>query len=669
MIPKKILTEIERLRAEIAEHDRRYYLENAPVVSDEEYDRLMRRLAELEKKHPEARSPNSPTQRVSGSAAEQFKPVKHAAPMLSIGNVYNEEELREWHERVLRLLPPGEKPEFLIEAKIDGLSCALSYEKGRLTRAATRGDGEVGEDVTANVRALRSIPLALAGPAPERLELRGEVFLTYSDFERINAAEREAGLEGFVNARNCAAGSLRQKDPRVTARRRLRFFAHSFGLWEGGTKLGSQSEFLETCLALGIPVSPYKLVVKEIEDAIAYYHKFGEKELPKLPFPADGLVVKINSFALQRRLGATAKSPRWAAAFKYPAQQASTEVLDILFSVGRTGAITPVAKLAPVFCAGVTISSATLHNFSEMERLGVKVGDQVLIERAGEVIPKVVKVNLEARKGREKEVSPPKKCPSCGGPVAKEEEYVAYRCDNPSCPAQIKRRLLHFASRPALDIQGLGEAAVEQLVSSGRVEDIAQIYTLSKEYLLELELFADKKAQNLIDQIAASKSRPLSKLLFGLGIRHVGEKTAETLAYLYDLEELMKAPVSELEKIREVGPVVAEAVAKFFSSGKIQELLNKLGRAGLNLKKMEPRTSSSALDGKSFVFTGELSSMTREEAEEKVKNLGAQTSASVSSKTGYVVAGQAPGSKLDKARKLGVRVLTEEEFLKLIQSE
>ncbi len=665
MAPKKTPAEIERLRAEIREHDRRYYVEDAPTISDTEYDRLMKRLQDLEAAHPESAAPDSPTRRVAGAASSDFKPARHAAPMLSLDNAYGEDEVRDWHKRVLKGLPPGDRPEFVVEAKIDGLSCALTYEDGRLTRAATRGDGEVGEDVTANVRTMRSIPLLLGGPAAERLEVRGEIFLNFEDFRRINEAEEKAGREPFVNPRNCAAGSLRQKDPSVTAGRRLRFFAHSYGLWQGGPPLASHGEFLDSCRRAGLPVGPVRERFTDLERLIAYFTEFKETVMPGLPFAVDGLVVKVDSYARQARLGATAKSPRWAIAFKYPAQQASTTVSDVVYSVGRTGAITPVAKLAPVFCGGVTISSVTLHNFAEVERLGVRVGDRVLIERAGEVIPKVVKVVERARRGRV--IEPPAACPSCGGRVVREEEFVAYRCDNPSCPAQVKRRLLHFASRPALDIQGLGEQVVDQLVDSGRVKDVAGLLALTKQDLLGVELFADKRAENLLAQIEACRKRPLDKLLYGLGIPHVGEKTAETLAAAFDLESLASAEAAELERIPEVGPIVAGAVASFFRSPEVRRLLAALKKEGLDFSRLAPRAAGAKFAGKTFVFTGELKAMTREEAEEKAKALGAKTSGSVSAKTSYVVAGEAAGSKLRKARELGVAVLTEDEFLELLR--
>jgi len=656
-------TDIEALRAEIREHDRRYYLLDNPAVSDYEYDRLLARLKELEATHPELASSDSPTQRVGGGVLADFKPVTHAAPMLSLDNAYEESAVRAWDERVRKNLPPGEAPSYVVEPKIDGLSCALTYEDGLLIRAATRGDGETGEDVTANARTLRAIPLRLEGAAPQRLELRGEVYMTFADFEKVNEDEKRAGREPFANPRNCAAGSLRQKDSSVTAGRRLRFTAHSYGIWEG-REPSAHSEFLGLCRTLGVPANSYERCA-DVDAVAAYYARFRKSLMPKLSYAVDGLVVKVDSFAQQRRLGFTARSPRWGIAFKYPAQQATSVVKAVEFSVGRTGAITPVAKVEPVFCAGVTISSVTLHNFAEIARLGVRVGDRVLIERAGEVIPKVVKVVDKAAKGAA--VLPPSQCPDCGAPVIREEGLVAYRCDNVSCPAQLRRTLEHFASRPAMDIVGLGDAAVDQLVSRGLVKDVADVYGLKKEHLLGLELFADKKADNLLSQIEASKAQTLNRVLFGLGIRHVGEKTAETISERMDLDGLLKASVEDFQAVPDVGPVVAASLHSFFASSEGRALVSRLQASGLSMKKPERKVASGApLAGMTFVFTGEMSSLTREEAEEKVKSLGGKASGSVSSKTTYLVAGEAAGSKLKKALALGVKVLSEEEFKRIL---
>jgi DNA ligase (NAD+) len=655
--------ELADLRAEILEHDRRYYLLDDPTISDTEYDRLMARLKELEAARPDLVSPDSPTQRVAGGLASDFKPVRHAAPMLSLDNAYEEADIRAWDERVRRNLPPGEAPSYLVEPKIDGLSCALTYENGVLVRAATRGDGETGEDVTANARTIRAIPLRLHGDAPKRLELRGEVYMNFADFEKINEDEKAAGREPFVNPRNCAAGSLRQKDPGITATRRLRFTAHSYGVWEGAEP-SSHAGFLRLCGGFGIRANSYERC-GDIDAVVAYYARFRETLMPKLAYAVDGLVVKVDSFAQQKRLGFTARSPRWGMAFKYPAQQATTTVIGVEYSVGRTGTVTPVAKLEPVFCAGVTISSVTLHNFEEVERLGLKIGDRVLIERAGEVIPKVVKV---VEKGRKRAaIAAPKKCPDCGSPVVQEEGMVAYRCDNPSCPAQLRRTLEHFASRPAMDIVGLGDSAVDQLVSEGLVKDVAGIYDLKKEQLLQLELFADKKADNLLAQIEASKSKTLDRVLNALGIRQVGEKTAEVLAELFDIDRLLSASEADFQAAPDVGPIVAKSLHAFFSSKAGQDLVARLRAHGLTMAKPERKVVHGApFAGKTFVFTGALTLFTREEAEEKVKSLGGKASGSVSAKTSYVIAGEDAGSKLKKAQTLGVPVLTEKQFQEML---
>lgn len=661
--------ELESLRADIREHDRRYYLLDAPTVSDTEYDKLMARLKELEAAHPELVSADSPTQRVGGGVASDFRPVKHVEPMTSLDNAYEEADIRAWDERVRKNLPPGETPEYLVEPKIDGLSCALTYEKGVLVRAATRGDGETGEEVTANARTIRNVPLRFLGPAakhPDFLEIRGEVYMTLADFERVNEEQKRAGREPFVNPRNCAAGSLRQKDPKITAVRHLRFTAHSYGKWTGIPEPASQSGFLEHAQALGfVSNAPFSKIFRDIDGVLRYRDEYRERIMPRLGFAIDGLVIKVDSFAQQRRLGFTARSPRWGIAYKYPAQQATSTVNDVIFSVGRTGTITPVAKVEPVFCAGVTISSVTLHNFDEIQRLDLRKGDRVLIERAGEVIPKIVKV-VERPKKRTV-IGVPKKCPDCGSPVVKEEGQVAYRCDNPSCPAQLRRTLEHFASRAAMDIVGLGDSAVDQLVERGMVKDVADVYNLTKEQLLDLELFAEKKAENLLAQIEASKRQPLDRVINALGIRHVGEKTAEVLAERFDMDQLLAADPETFQSVADIGPIVAESLHAFFSSGAGKQLIKRLRAAGVEMPKRERRVAAGApFSGMTFVFTGELTAFTREEAEEKVKSLGGKASGSVSSKTTYLVAGEAAGSKLNKAHALGVRVLTEKQFQEML---
>ncbi len=657
--------EIEALRTEILRHERLYYGSDAPEVTDGEFDALMNRLKALEAAHPEFASEDSPTRRVGGERSNTFSPVPHRIPMLSLDNCYSPEEFRDWYARVEKGLK-GEPFELVVEAKIDGLSCSVEYENGKLVRASTRGDGATGEDVTLNVRTIRSVPLKLGlSHAPRLFEARGEVYMEKKDFEAIREESLAAGEEPFVNPRNAAAGSLRQKDPGVTARRRLKFIVHSYGYLEGMVEPDSHWEYLNICRGLGYNISTLgNRVCRGAEEVLEYYVKYAEERF-NLPYEIDGLVIKVDSLRQQRLLGFTAKSPRWAIAFKYPAQQATTTVKDVEFSVGRTGAITPVAELEPVKCGGVTISSATLHNFDEIERLGLKIGDKVVIERAGEVIPKVLKVVPGARTGAEKTIHPPKACPSCGSELFRDEEEVALRCVNPSCPVQFKRSLLHFASRDAMNIDGFGESSAEQLVEKGLVKGFPDIYRLKKEDLLGLELFKDKKADNLLAQIKKSKEQPLSRLIYALGIRHIGEKNARVLArHFKTLPAFMAAGMAELSRIGDIGPVIAGAVVEFFKSDSTRRLAGEL--AGLGLRADEPeRSADGALAGKTFVFTGELKALTRAEAEELVRGLGGKETSSVSAKTSYVVAGSDPGSKYGKAKKLGVAILSEEEFLKL----
>lgn len=660
--------EISALRDEIRRHERLYYVLDRPEITDAEFDALMRRLRELEAAYPQYASDDSPTRRVGGERSNTFAPVPHRVPMLSLDNCYSEEEFMDWHARIVKGLG-GEKFELAVEAKIDGLSCSIEYAGGRLTRASTRGDGETGEDVTLNVRTIGAVPLSLPAGAPDDFEARGEVYLDKRDFESLVKEALAAGEEPFVNPRNAAAGSLRQKDPAVTAERRLKFFAHSYGHLAAGAEPASHWEYLERCRELGFPVSSVRKLCGGAVEVVDFYRDHAEKRF-SLPYEIDGLVVKVNSLKQQKLLGFTAKSPRWAIAFKYPAQQAVTRVLGVDFSVGRTGAVTPVAQLEPVKCGGVTISSATLHNFDEIARLGLKIGDRVVIERAGEVIPKVVRADASARDGSERNIVPPKKCPSCGSELFKDEEEVALRCVNPSCPAQLRRSLLHFASRDAMRIEGLGESSVDQLLARGLLKSFPDIYRLKKEDLLGLELFKDKKAGNLLAEIARSKEQPLSRLIYALGIRHIGEKSGRTLAeHFRTMKAFMDAGPEELAKVPDVGPVVAEAVSEFFKSAATRSMIGELESLGLRMDEPERASSGNKLDGRTFVFTGELKGMTRSEAQARVRGLGGKETSSVSAKTSYVVAGADPGSKLDKARKLGVKVLTEEEFLKLLAGE
>ncbi|OGS21768.1 MAG: hypothetical protein A2252_06470 [Elusimicrobia bacterium RIFOXYA2_FULL_39_19] len=670
-----IKTQIEALRIEIKHHDYHYYVLNQPEISDTEYDKLYKGLETLEKLHPDLITPDSPTQRVSGQAVKEFKTVRHSAPMLSLENTYSPEEIKEWHIRIAKILP--DKPfEFIVEPKIDGISCAVTYTSGILTMGATRGDGETGEDITLNIKTIRSIPLSLTLPEhtsafPRTFEARGEVFIDKSDFNCINETFLNKGEQVFANARNAAAGSLRQKDPKITAERKLKFFVHSFASLNSELKFETHWDFLKTCRNFGLMTIDKTKLCKTIDEAVAYCLKMQEQR-DKLPFDIDGMVIKVNSLSQRETLGTTMKSPRWAIAYKFPARQATTKVINIRVQVGRTGAITPVADLEPVECAGVIISHATLHNFDEISRLDVRIGDTVLIERAGEVIPKVIKVIETKRTGHEKKVKVPEKCPECSGNIIREkEEEVAYRCINPSCPAQLAGALLHFAKREAMDIEGLGASAVNQLVEKKIVNSFDEIYSLNKETLIELDLFKDKKAQNLLDAIEKSKKQPLSRLLFAFGIRNAGEKAARTLAENFiTLDSVIKASAEDLTNIKEIGPVMAESIKNFFSQSKTKTLIDKLKSAGINTTEPKENIPKGGIfSGKTFVFTGELKTLSRSEAEKQARKLGGQTSSSVSKNTSFVVAGENAGSKLSKAQKLNIKIITETEFLTMAKKE
>lgn len=656
---------IERLRETIRRHDYRYYVLNHPEISDAEYDALLRELASLEAQAPTLITPDSPTQRVGGTPDEAFRPVRHASPMLSLDNAFSEEEVGAWHERVLKGLE-GREPTYTVELKIDGVSLALTYVRGGLVRAATRGDGTTGEEVTANAKTIRAIPLRLTGRPPRRMEVRGEVYMTLAEFTRYNATAKREGGEVFANPRNAAAGSLRQKDPAVTAARPLKFFVHSYGRVEG-SRFATHWEFLQACRSYGLPIVEDAARCDSYEEVWRRCRQ-AEARRDRLAYEADGVVVKVNELAAQERLGTTHKSPRWAIAYKFPAHQATTRVVDVLHSVGRTGTITPVAQLTPVSCGGVTISSATLHNYDEVERLGVKIGDQVVVQRAGEVIPQVLQVVERRRTGKERAIRPPTTCPACGGTVTKEkEEEVAYRCINPACEAQLMRLVLHFGSREAMDIEGLGEVVVEELVRRALIHDAADLYRLTEQDLRDLPLFAERKAQKLLEAIAASRTRGLARLLYALGIRHVGEKAALDLAEHFGfMDRVLEADAAALQEVPGIGPVVAEAVTQFFRQPQTRALIRKLEASGVVMKDATPR-GPRPLAGKTFVFTGGLSAMSRPDAEALVRRLGARASSSVSRKTDYVVVGDSPGSKLEQAKKLGVKVIDEAQFQKLLE--
>ncbi len=659
--------EIDKLRKEIREHDYKYYVLDSPEISDHEYDSLMRRLIDLEKKHPEYSSSDSPTQRVGGDPAEGFSTVRHHEKMFSLDNTYSFQEIGQWADRVKKGLKEDERPDFVAELKIDGVSVNLTYRNGELLVGALRGDGEIGEDVTGNIKTIRAIPLRFIGSGyPEMIEIRGEAFMSRKDFKAINKERKAQGEALFANPRNASAGTLKTLDPKIVAGRRLLFFAHSLGSFKG-ISFTSQKEFLDTVKSWGIAVNPHTVLCKDI-DAVVEYCRYWQQNRETLDYEIDGIVIKVNSKPQQKKLGATLKSPRWAIAYKFPAQQAVTRLTNIAVSVGRTGVVTPVAELEPVECSGVTISNATLHNFDEIVRLGVRVGDKVVIERAGDVIPKIVKVLTDKRKGNEKKFNVPVVCPSCGSRIVKEkEEEVAYRCLNVSCPSQLEKRLIHFASRPCMDIEGMGESVVHQLIEKGLVKDFSDIYSLKKSDLLGLELFKERKAENLLEGIKESKGKPLARLIFGFGIRHVGQKAALILAERFKtIDGLMSADFSDISSIHEIGEVIARSVCEFFKPKEIRHLIEKLKKDGVCMRQPHREGVVSAVAGKSFVVTGELDGFSRSQAEELIISHGARSSNSVSKKTDYCVVGKNPGSKFAAAKKLNVKIIEEEEFKKLM---
>ena len=661
---------ITKLREEIRRHDELYYVNNSPEISDREYDELLERLQKLEQDHPELITPDSPTQRVGGRPAEGFPEVVHSRQMLSLDNSYNIDELRAFDERC-RKLADGHPLVYVAELKIDGLSLSLQYADALLVRGVTRGDGRIGEDVTQNARTIRSIPLRLKSDAKlidKNIEVRGEVFIPRDVFEKTNAEREEQGEPRFANPRNAAAGAIRQLDSRLVARRKLDMFVYDLFVGGGRKPFPTHWEALEWLQQAGFRVNPHRKRCETIDEVIDFAN---EKEALRddLGYEIDGLVVKVNSTALQDEFGATSKAPRWAIAYKYPARQASTQVLDIKVQVGRTGALTPVAYLEPVFLAGTTVSRATLHNEDEIERLGVKIGDWVMIEKSGEIIPKVLSVVTSKRTGKEKDFEPPKECPVCGGLISRIEGEVVARCVAADCHAQLMGRLLHFASRRAMRIEGLGESLAQQLVSANLVKDVGDLYSLTLEQVAGLERMAKKSATNLLEQIEASKHRELSNLIYALGIRHVGERTAGILAHeAGSLQRLAEMTVEELDAIPEIGLTVAESVRDWFDDEGNRALCDRLGAAGI--KTEAARASSAALDerfaGKQFVLTGTLTSFTRDEAKALIETRGGRVNSSVSKKTDYVIAGEAAGSKLEKAQSLGVAVLDEDAFKELL---
>jgi DNA ligase (NAD+) len=659
---------IEHLRREIEEHNYRYYTLDQPTIPDAEYDALFRELQRLEQEHPELATQESPTRRVGARAAAAFAPVAHRVPMLSLDNAFGEDDLRAFHRRVCERLG-RDSVDYAAEPKLDGLAVNLVYQDGRLAQAATRGDGAVGEDVTANIRTIRSLPLRLRRDAapPVLVEVRGEVFIRTEDFRRLNREQADAGEKQFANARNAAAGSLRQIDPRVTAHRPLSFLAYGIGAIDGPLPCARQSELLGWLRSLGLPVSTLAERVRGLDGCIGYYRRMGELR-PRLPFEIDGVVFKVDVIADQERLGFVTRAPRWAIAMKYPPQEARTRVLGIDVQVGRTGVLTPVARLEPVSVGGVTVTNATLHNEDEVRRKDVRVGDLVTVRRAGDVIPEVTGVDLSGRRPGARRFTLPDTCPVCGAPVERSEGEAVARCSGGlHCPAQAMQTILHFAGRRAMDIDKLGERIVEQLFENGLVRDVADLYRLDAATLAGLERMGPKSAQNLVDAIARSRATRLDRFLFALGIRDVGEATARALAtHFGSLEAVMDATPEALLEVPDVGPVVAGHIHAFMRDPRNRDVIRRLLDAGIHWPAPARSTISDPLHGRTFVLTGTLTSMTRNEAKERLEARGARLSGSVSKRTDFVVAGAEPGSKLDKARQLGVAVLDEQQFLALL---
>ncbi len=664
----KIKNRIDELRSEINEHNYRYYVLDAPVISDAQYDKLLRELQALEQQHPQLITPDSPTQRVGAAPAMELGEVRHKPPMMSMDNAFDETEAREWDERVRKGLGTDSNVHYAAEPKFDGTSISLRYEDGVLASAGTRGDGTTGEDVTQNVRTIRSVPLRLHGKGwPKLLEVRGEIVIPKKDFEKLNAEQLKQGGKVFANPRNAAAGSLRQLDSRITASRPLSFIPWGLGEVSGGDVPAHYSGVVEKLRDWGFPVTNLFKKVQGADGCLKYYAEIGAKR-DRLPFEIDGVVYKVDDLTAREKLGFTARAPRWAIAHKFPAQEETTVVEAIEAQVGRTGVLTPVAVLKPVHVGGVTVTHATLHNQDEVERKDVRIGDTVIIRRAGDVIPEVVGVVSEKRPHATKKWHMPRQCPACESEVVREEGEAAHRCmGGLFCPAQRMGALLHFASRRAMDIEGLGDKLVEQLVTQGVVKTVADLYRLKKDALAGLDRMGDKSAQNLVDQIVKSKTATLPRLLHALGIPQVGEATALALAkHFGDLDPILDAGEEQLQEVEGIGPNVAAEIRSFFHQKHNREVIAKLVKAGVHWPKIVVDRKSLPLAGKTFVLTGTLASLSRDEAKEKLQALGAKVASSVSKKTDYVIIGEEAGSKADKARELGIAMLGEEEFLKLI---
>lgn len=654
---------IEKLREEIRKHDYHYYVLDDPLISDAEYDRLMQELKELEEKYPELVTPDSPTQRVGGEVLDKFGTYQHRIPLLSLDNAFSMEDLREFDRRVRKV---EDNPSYMAELKIDGVSIALVYKEGLLTAAATRGDGFTGEEVTANVRTIKAVPLKLKDKL--NLEVRGEIYMPKEAFARLNQEKEEKGEKIFANPRNAAAGSLRQLDPRITEKRNLSVFVYDI-LYIEGKEIKSQDEALAFLKEQGFPVNPCCRLCRDIDEVYEYCLAYQEKR-HELPYEIDGVVIKLNPFPPREVLGFTAKSPRWAVAFKFPPEQKETVVKDVEINVGRTGIIAPTAILEPVSLAGTVVSRASLHNFDLVREKDIRIGDTVIVHKAGDIIPEIIAPVKEKRTGREKEIEIPEYCPVCGSKAVKRDEEVAVRCENINCPARLKESLIFFASRDAMDIEGMGPAVVEQLVDRGLVKSIDDIYRLKAEDIAALERMGKKSASNLIAAIEESKKRPLHRLITALGIRHIGARTAKTLTgYIRDIEGFTAVTKEELLKIPEVGEKMAESIIHFFSQPQNIAMIDSLKELGVNTREEEERSTGGVLQGKTVVITGTLSRFSRKEAEELVERAGGKAAGSVSRKTDMVVVGENPGSKYQKALELGVPVVNEEEFLRILGME
>ena len=660
--------EIELLRKTIHEHDYKYYVKNSPSISDREYDSLYYRLKELERKYPQWVTSDSPTQRVGGKVEQRFQPIAHPVPMLSLDNTYNVDEVRAFHQRIIKGLPDvaEDSIEYTVELKIDGLAVALTYEAGRLVRGATRGDGKKGEDITANLKTIRSIPLEISSEPFKKIEVRGEVYMPKKEFQRLNTIREMEGESPFANPRNAAAGALRVLDPAITDSRKLGIFIYTVGFLDNNI-CKTHLELQQTLASLRFPINEHNRLCSNFEDTIATIEEWRQRK-NNLDYEVDGLVIQLNSLAHRKKLGNTSKFPRWAVAYKYEAEQVETEILKIVCQVGRTGSITPVAYLEPVFVSGSTVSRATLHNEDEIKRKDIRVGDRVVIEKAGEIIPKVVRL-VDPTGKRKAPFAMPTVCPECQMEIFRPKEAAAWRCVNAICPAQLKERLKHFASRKAMDIDHMGPAVIEQLVESGRVKSFSDLYTLKKDEVAGLERLAEKSAQNLIDAIEKSKSAGLARLLFGLGIRHVGQRAASILAGTFrSIKNLRTIPYENIESVIEIGPVIAESLKSFFDQKTNLQDIENLSSIGVVVEEQGEARKEGVLTGKQFVLTGTLSKISRNEAKEKIESLGGRVTSSVSGKTDFLVAGKDAGSKLAKAKVLKITVLDEKELQKIIGS-